>query len=174
MRLADRVIEDIAMRLGKLGDSFGDRHHAWDANKALDDVDSLSKVEELSDLTGKDIDCWDLQQRSEFVSFMEDLSGRQGVRGFFKAPARRRYYRRYGRPFTDNFGHRRYPRSLGLIRMCSLSLSWCCASRRYSGCWLPIAFCTMHSRNVVACLSLLCVRKRMVRAAHQSLRVGGH
>ena len=84
MRLSDRVIEDIAMRLGKLGDSFGDRHHAWDANKALDDVDSLSKVEELSDLTGENIDCWDLRQRSEFVSFMEDLSGRQGVRGFLK------------------------------------------------------------------------------------------
>jgi hypothetical protein len=84
MRLSDRVIEDIAMRHGKLGDSFGDRHHALDANKALDDVDSLSKVEELSDLTGENIDCWDLRQSSEFVSFMEDLSGRQGVWGFLK------------------------------------------------------------------------------------------
>ena len=72
------------MRLGKLGDSFGDRHHAWDANKALDDVDSLSKVEALSDHTGENIDCCDLRQRSEFVSFLADLSGRQGVRGFLK------------------------------------------------------------------------------------------
>ena len=84
MRLSDRVIEDIAMRLGKLGDSSGDRLHGWDANKALDDADSLSKVEELSDLIGENIDCWDLRQRSAFVSFTADLSGRQGVRGFLK------------------------------------------------------------------------------------------
>ena len=35
MRLSDRVIEDIAMRLGKLGHSVGDMHHGWDADKSL-------------------------------------------------------------------------------------------------------------------------------------------
>ena len=37
IRLSDRVIEDIATRLGKLGNSFGDMPHCWDSNNTLED-----------------------------------------------------------------------------------------------------------------------------------------
>ena len=84
MRLSDRVIEDIAMRLGKSGHGFGTMPQRDDTNNLLADVDPSSQAEELSYFIGENIDCWDIQQRGEFASFMADLPGRQGVRGFLK------------------------------------------------------------------------------------------
>ena len=84
MRLSDRVIEDIAMRLGKSGHGFGAMPQRDDTNNFLGDVDPSSQAEELSYFIGENIDCWDIQQRGEFASFMVDLPGRQGVRGFLK------------------------------------------------------------------------------------------
>ena len=84
MRLSDRVIEDIAMRLGKSGHGFGAMPQRDDTNNLLADVDPSSQAEELSYFIGENIDCWDIQQRGEFASFMADLPGRQGVRGFLK------------------------------------------------------------------------------------------
>jgi hypothetical protein len=84
MRLSDRVIEDIAMRLGKSGHGFGAMPQRDDTNNLLAAVDPSSQAEELSYFIGENIDCWDIQQRGEFASFMADLPGRQGVRGFLK------------------------------------------------------------------------------------------
>ena len=84
MRLSDRVIEDIAMRLGKSGHGFGAMPQRDDTNNFLGDVDPSSQAEELSYFIGENIDCWDVLQRREFASFMADLPGRQGVRGFLK------------------------------------------------------------------------------------------
>jgi hypothetical protein len=84
MRLSDRVIEDIAMRLGKSGHGFGTMPQRDDTNNLLADVDPSSQAEELSYFIGENIDCWDIQQRGEFASFMADLPGRQAVRGFLK------------------------------------------------------------------------------------------
>ncbi|MBT4232780.1 MAG: hypothetical protein HOD69_01455 [Marinovum sp.] len=76
MRLSDRVIEDIAMRLGKSGHGFGTMPQRDDTNNLLADVDPSSQAEELSYFIGENIDCWDIQQRGEFASFMADLPGR--------------------------------------------------------------------------------------------------
>ena len=84
MRLSERVIEDITMRLGKSGHGFGTMPQRDDTNNLLADVDPSSQAEELSYFIGENIDCWDIQQRGEFASFMADLPGRQGVRGFLK------------------------------------------------------------------------------------------
>jgi len=63
MRLSDRVIEDIAMRLGKSGHGFGTMQQRDDTNNLLGDVDPSSQAEELSYFIGENIDCWDIQQR---------------------------------------------------------------------------------------------------------------
>ena len=84
MRLSDRVIEDIATRLGKLGHSFGHMHRHGDPQNSLGDGDPSSQAEELSYVIGENIDCWAVQQRREFASFMANLPGLQGVRGFLK------------------------------------------------------------------------------------------
>ena len=84
MRLSDRVIEDIATRLGKLGHSFGHMHQHGDPQNSLGDGDPSSQAEELSYVNGENIDCWAVQQRREFASFMANLPGLQGVRGFLK------------------------------------------------------------------------------------------
>ena len=93
MRLSDRVIEDIAMRLGKSGHGFGTMPQRDDTNNLLADVDPSSQAEELSYFIGENIDCWDIQQRGEFASFMADLPGRQGRAGIFETPEGWRYYR---------------------------------------------------------------------------------
>lgn len=72
------------MRLGKSGYGFGAMPQRDDTNNLLADVDPSSQAEELSYFIGENIDCWDIQQRGEFASFMADLPGRQGVRGFLK------------------------------------------------------------------------------------------
>ena len=72
------------MRLGKSGYGFGAMPQRDDTNNLLADVDPSSQAEELSYFIGENIDCWDIQQRGEFASFMVDLPGRQGVRGFLK------------------------------------------------------------------------------------------
>ena len=46
MRLSDRVIEDIAMRLGKSGHGFGAMPQRDDTNNFLGDVDPSSQAEE--------------------------------------------------------------------------------------------------------------------------------
>ena len=84
MRLSDRVIEDISTRLGKLGHSFGPMHRHGDPQNFLGDGDTSSQVEELSYVIDENIDCWAVQQRREFASFMANLPGLQGVRGFLK------------------------------------------------------------------------------------------
>ena len=84
MRLSDRVIEDIAMRLGKFGQSHGDMLRRDDSHDFLEDGDPASQADHLIDCIGENIDCWDVRQRNEFASFMADLPGRQGVRGFLK------------------------------------------------------------------------------------------
>ena len=84
MRLSDRVIEDIATRLGKLGHSFGHMHRHGDPQNSLGDGDPSSQAEELSYVIGENIDCWAVQQRREFASFMANLPCLQGVRGFLK------------------------------------------------------------------------------------------
>ena len=63
MRLSDRVIEDIATRLGKLGHSFGHMHRHGDPQNSLGDGDPSSQAEELSYVIGENIDCWAIQQR---------------------------------------------------------------------------------------------------------------
>jgi len=73
MRLSDRVIEDIATRLGKLGHSFGQMHRHGDPQNSLGDGDPSSLAEELSYVIGENIDCWAVQQRREFASFMANL-----------------------------------------------------------------------------------------------------
>ncbi|MDO7656037.1 MAG: hypothetical protein MUQ64_09885 [Paracoccaceae bacterium] len=60
MRLSDRVIEDIAMRLGKSGHGFGAMPQRDDTNNFLGDVDPSSQAEELSYFIGENIDCWDI------------------------------------------------------------------------------------------------------------------
>lgn len=72
------------MRLGKSGCGFGAMPQRDDTNNLLADVDPSSQAEELSYFIGENIDCWDVLQRREFASFMADLPGRQGVRGFLK------------------------------------------------------------------------------------------
>jgi hypothetical protein len=72
MRLSDRVIEDIATRLGKLGHSFGHMHRHGDPQNSLGDGDPSSQAEELSYVIGENIDCWAVQQRREFASFMHE------------------------------------------------------------------------------------------------------
>ena len=84
MRLSDRVIEDIAMRLGKFGQSHGDMLRRDESHDFLEDGDPPSQADHLIDCIGENIDCWDVRQRREFASFMADLPGRQGVRGFLK------------------------------------------------------------------------------------------
>ena len=48
------------------------------------DVEPSSQAEELSYFIGENIDCWAVQLRREFASFMANLPGLQDVRGFLK------------------------------------------------------------------------------------------
>ena len=197
MRLSDRVIEDIAMRLGKFGQSHGDMLRRDDSHDFLEDGDPASQADHLIDCIGENIDCWDVRQRNEFASFMADLPGRQGVRGFLK-------HLKGGGIIADTAGPLRLILAIGGTRAALASSE--CAGYPYHvvtaaddigavGCsgetvaektafleglremsheeLVADSLCTMHSRNVTACRSILCARKRMVHAAHQSLRVGG-
>ncbi|MDB2501529.1 hypothetical protein N9X03_03475 [Planktomarina temperata] len=67
MRLSDRVIEDIAMRLGKSGHGFGAMQQRDDTNNFLGDVDPSSQAEELSYFIGENIDCWGIRDHGHFI-----------------------------------------------------------------------------------------------------------
>lgn len=85
MRLSDRVIEDIALRLGALGFTPGVSTPAGSADTTSYTAPSRPVTQEdLDRLVGEDLDCWDINRRDDFVSFMADLPGRQGPRGFLK------------------------------------------------------------------------------------------
>ena len=92
MRLSDRVIEDIAMRLGKSGHGFGAMPQRDDTNNFLGDVDPSSQAEELSYFIGENIDCWDIQQRGVCL-FHGRFARPSGRAGIFETPEGWRYYR---------------------------------------------------------------------------------